>query len=399
MSNSRFMEQLLDGVEVEWKALGEITLATNNIKWRETERTYRYIDLTSVSRDSKTITETTEIKASNAPSRAQKLVEKNDVIFATTRPTQQRYCLIPDGYSGDVASTGYCILRAKTEKVLSKWILYWIASTAFKNYVEEHQSGSAYPAISDAKVKEFQIPVPPLHVQSEIVRILDTFTELTNELTNELNARKKQYNYYRDQLLSFEEREIEWKTLGNIFHMRAGQHISASKIMEKATNEYIYPCFGGNGIRGYVQERSHEGEYLLIGRQGALCGNIQRIKGQFYATEHAVVVTANPDINIDWAFHFLTLMNLNQYASQSAQPGLTVGKLHTLKIPVPSIDKQTYVASILDKFDALTNSLTEGLPREIALRQQQYAYYRDLLLSFPKHNPHPTSPLTGGGVG
>ena len=181
--------------------------------------------------------------------------------------------------------------------------------------------------------------------------------------------------------------------------MRAGQHISASKIMEKATNEYIYPCFGGNGIRGYVQERSHEGEYLLIGRQGALCGNIQRIKGQFYATEHAVVVTANPDINIDWAFHFLTLMNLNQYASQSAQPGLTVGKLHTLKIPVPSIDKQTYVASILDKFDALTNSLTEGLPREIALRQQQYAYYRDLLLSFPKHNPHPTSPLTGGGVG
>ena len=399
MSNSRFMEQLLDGVEVEWKTLGEITLATNNIKWRETERTYRYIDLTSVSRDSKTITETTEIKASNAPSRAQKLVEKNDVIFATTRPTQQRYCLIPDGYSGDVASTGYCILRAKTEKVLSKWILYWIASTAFKNYVEEHQSGSAYPAISDAKVKEFQIPVPPLHVQSEIVRILDTFTELTNELTNELNARKKQYNYYRNQLLSFEEGEIEWKTLGNIFHMRAGQHISASKIMEKATNEYIYPCFGGNGIRGYVQERSHEGEYLLIGRQGALCGNIQRIKGQFYATEHAVVVTANPDINIDWAFHFLTLMNLNQYASQSAQPGLTVGKLHTLKIPVPSIDKQTYVASILDKFDALTNSLTEGLPREIALRQQQYAYYRDLLLSFPRYNPHPTSPLTGGGVG
>ena len=80
----------------------------------------------------------------------------------------------------------------------------------------------------------------------------------------------------------------------------------------------------------------------------------------------------------------LTLMNLNQYASQSAQPGLTVGKLEGLKMPVPSLAEQVRIAGILDKFDALTNSLTEGLPREIELRQKQYAYYRDLLLSFPK---------------
>jgi type I restriction enzyme S subunit len=108
------------------------------------------------------------------------------------------------------------------------------------------------------------------------------------------------------------------------------------------------------------------------------------MKGQFYATEHAVVVTTSKEIDIDWAFHMLTVMNLNQYASQSAQPGLAVGNLQGLKIPLPSIDKQKRAAYILDKFDTLTTSLTQGLPREIELRQKQYEHYRDLLLSFPK---------------
>ena len=112
------------------------------------------------------------------------------------------------------------------------------------------------------------------------------------------------------------------------------------------------------------------------------------MKGKFYATEHAVVVTVSDVVNLDWAFHMLTLMNLNQYASQSAQPGLAVGKLEGLKIPIPSLAEQIRIASILDKFDALTNSLTEGLPREIELRQKQYAHYRDLLLSFPKSETH-----------
>ncbi len=159
--------------------------------------------------------------------------------------------------------------------------------------------------------------------------------------------------------------------------------------MERREDGYVYPCFGGNGIRGYVKQKSHDGEHLLIGRQGALCGNVKRMKGQFYATEHAVVVSALSGINIDWAFHMLTAMNLNQYSSKSAQPGLAVGKLQKLTLPVPSIKRQEYIASILDKFDMLTDSSTEGLPREIELRQKQYEYYRDLLFSFPK--PEATS--------
>src|SRR5690554_2736297 len=208
-----FIEKLLDGVGVEWKPLGEITLRTSNIKWRDATRSYRYIDLTSVSVETKTVIETLVVTSDSAPSRAQKLVETDDVIFATTRPTQMRYCLIDEEFDGEVASTGYCVLRAKKEEVLPKWILHLISSSEFKAYLEENQSGSAYPAISDAKVKEFRVPIPcpdnpkkSLEIQAEIVRILDAFTAMTAELTAELNLRKKQYNYYRDQLLGFEEK-------------------------------------------------------------------------------------------------------------------------------------------------------------------------------------------------
>ena len=204
---SNIMELLKD-IEVEWKSLGDVTLPTSNIKWKDADGIYRYIDLTSVSRETRSITELMEITAKNAPSRAQKLVERNDVIFATTRPVQQRICLIDAFYVGSVASTGYCVLRAKTNQILPKWIYHYLSSTEFKKYVEENQSGSAYPAISDAKIKEFKIPIPPLPVQTEIVRILDAFTAVTAELTAELTIRQQQYEYYRDRLLSFPKAEV-----------------------------------------------------------------------------------------------------------------------------------------------------------------------------------------------
>ena len=198
--------------------MDEVTLPTSNIRWREAKRSYRYIDLTSVSRESNMIVETTEITAQNAPSRAQKLIEKDDIIFATTRPTQLRLSLISDEYSGEIASTGYCVLRAKSNVLLPKWIYFHLSSTDFLNYVEENQSGSAYPAISDSKVKEFKLPIPypndpekSLAEQARIVAILDKFDALTNSITEglprEIELRQKQYAYYRDLLFNFPKPE------------------------------------------------------------------------------------------------------------------------------------------------------------------------------------------------
>ena len=200
-------EHELAKVGFEWKSLGEVVLPTNNIKWDESDLSYRYIDLSSVDKDNNNIGETLEITSKNAPSRAQKIVKKDDVIFATTRPTQMRSALIPPNLDGQIASTGYCILRANQNEVLPKWIYYNLQIDEFKIYLQDKQSGTAYPAISDGLIKQFQIPIPPLSVQSQIVAILDTFDTLTQSISEglpkEIQLRQKQYQYYREQLLNF----------------------------------------------------------------------------------------------------------------------------------------------------------------------------------------------------
>ncbi|EFM2017102.1 restriction endonuclease subunit S [Escherichia coli] len=389
MSELSYLEKLLDGVEVEWKTLEDITLRTSNIKWREVIRSYRYIDLTSVDIATKKITETTEITKNNAPSRAQKLVDENDVIFATTRPTQQRFCLIDSEYAGEVASTGYCILRAKQDQVLPKWILHWISTSDFKKHVEENQSGSAYPAISDSKVKECLIPIPcpdnpekSLAIQSEIVRILDKFTALTAELTAELNMRKKQYNYYRDQLLSFKEGEVEWKTLGEVAQFKRG-----TAITQKQTTPGEIPVVANGPIPTYFHSESNrQGETIVIARSGAYAGYVSFWDQPIFLTDAFSVHSDLKIVKPKFIYHVLQNKQEHIHAMKKGAgvPHVRVKEFETYDIPIPPITEQERIVSILDKFDTLTNSITEGLPREIELRQKQYEYYRDLLFSFPK---------------
>ena len=193
--------------EIIWKSLGDLVLPTQNIKWKETLSSYRYIDLSSVDKVNNNIGETLEISSKNAPSRAQKIVKEADIIFATTRPTQMRVAIIPKQFNEQIASTGYCILRANQEEVIPKWIYYNLSLARFKAYLEENQSGVAYPAISDGLVKEFMIPVPSLKEQKRIVEILDKFETLTHSITQglpkEIALRQRQYEYYREQLLDF----------------------------------------------------------------------------------------------------------------------------------------------------------------------------------------------------
>lgn len=393
MSSVNFLEKLLDGVDVEWLSFKELTLPTSNVKWRENQSTRRYIDLSSVSIESKQIVETLEITPHNAPSRAQKLVEKDDVIFATTRPTQLRYCLITKEYSDEVASTGYCVLRPKKDKVLAKWILHWVGSSEFKIYVEENQSGSAYPAISDGKVKEFKIPIPcpenpkkSLAIQAEIVRILDSFTELIAELTAELTARKKQYAYYRDQLLSFEEGEVEWKALGELAENLDSMRKPITSDLRDAGD---IPYYGASGIADYVKDYIFDGDFLLVSEDGAnlLARNTPiafSISGKSWVNNHAHVLKFDTYAERKYVEHYLNSIDLTPYISGAAQPKLNKKNLESISIPNPLPEEKSRIVAILDKFDALTNSISEGLPREIALRQKQYEYYRDMLFSFPK---------------
>lgn len=412
MSDRGFLEKLLDGAAVDWVPISEVTSQTRNIRWSEVDGTVRYIDLTSVDIKTRTIAETKEITADTAPSRAQKLVETDDLIFATTRPTQQRYCLISSDFSGEVASTGYCVLRADQAAVLPKWLLHWVGSREFKQYVEEQQSGAAYPAISDGKVKAFRIPIPcpedpekSLAIQAEIVRILDSFTELTAELTAELKARKQQYNHYREQLLDYEGEDVEHLPMGD---ERVGTFTRGGGLQKKDFAE------SGVGCIHYGQIYTHYGTYAhttksFVSEEFAKKARMAKPGDLVIATTSendedvckAVAWLGDEDIAVssDACFYshklnpkFVAYFFQTEQFQKQKRVHITGAKVRRVNadnlakilIPVPSAEEQDRVVNILDKFDTLTTSLGEGLPREIKLRQQQYEYYRDLLLSFPK---------------
>ena len=151
----------------------------------------------------------------------------------------------------------------------------------------------------------------------------------------------------------------EWVRIGEAFFLQAGKNISSGKIQ----NDYFvdsFPCYGGNGIRGYVDIYNRDGVYPIIGRQGALCGNVNLASGKFYATEHAVCVETYGDFNKEWVYSTLKALNLNQYATATAQPGLAVGVINAVLIPIPPIQEQQRIVNILDteneKLDTLLQS-------------------------------------------
>jgi type I restriction enzyme S subunit len=154
--------------------------------------------------------------------------------------------------------------------------------------------------------------------------------------------------------------------------MKSGETITSFYISSNGS----YPCYGGNGLRGYTARFTHEGSFCLIGRQGALCGNVFEVNGRFFASEHAVVVTANPEIFIPWLTYVLRDMNLNQYSESSAQPGLSVAKLALLPIACPPLAEQKAIAAALSDVDALLSSLDALIAKK---RDMKKAAMQELL--------------------
>ena len=197
---------------------------------------------------------------------------------------------------------------------------------------------------------EMQIPLPPLDVQKSIVAeceqvdseyqnaqndIADCKAKITKIIANETGVNKK---------------------LKDICDMKAGKFVSADDI-SPVQKEGMYPCFGGNGLRGYVADFTHDGVYPLVGRQGALCGNVCMATGKFHATEHAVAVTPKENIDVYWLRYQLEFMNLNQYSTGTAQPGLSVNKIVEVSCTVPPLAKQQEIVS---KITALESKITDA---------------------------------------
>ena len=166
----------------------------------------------------------------------------------------------------------------------------------------------------------------------------------------------------------------EWVRIGTIFTLQAGKNIKASDIFE-SNFDGSYLCYGGNGVRGYVKSYNREGTYPIIGRQGALCGNIKYAKGKFYATEHAVCVETFAETNVKWACAFLEALNLNQYATATAQPGLAVANINTVLIPLPPKNEQQHIVNVLISLQPFIKTYTKKESELHSLNRQ----FSDLL--------------------
>ena len=231
-------------------------------------------------------------------------------------------------------------------------------------------------------------------IQAEIVRILDAFTELTAELTTELTLRKKQYNHYREQLLSFEEGDVEWKALGEIFDIFAGGDAPKGAMSKVVTEEYTVPILsngtGDKSLYGWTNRAKVEKPSLTVSARGTIGWTSYRDE-PFFPVVRLIVLTPKAGVNLRYAYYFMKTIENNYKVPEAGIPQLTKPMIEGTPFPIPyprdpekSLAEQARNVAILDKFDTLTTSLSEGLPREIKLRQQQYEYYRNLLLNFPK---------------
>lgn len=416
MSNLDELIERLCPDGVEYKEINDCTIKVQNIKWKSyVGEDKQYIDLSSVDRERNIITETQNINADTAPSRAQQIVMKDDIILGTTRPMLKRYCIIPEKYDGEICSTGFCVLRAKTDIINPRWLYHNITTKKFFAYVEKNQQGASYPAISDTIVKAFKLPVPPLEVQREIVRILDNFTFLTTELAAELAARQKQYEYYRDLLLTFKsnestilnERTNELELSGAIRWMKLGDiclHSCSGATPKKSNSEYYV---GGTvpwirtqnvtfnniySVDSFITEQAVQEtaakwipeNCVIVAISGASAGRCAINKIKATTNQHCLNMEIDSSKALyKYVFHCLC----NQYKEllskkQGARGDLNSSLILETMIPVPPLEQQQRIVDILDRFDTLCNDISSGLPAEIEMRQKQYEYYRDKLLTF-----------------
>ena len=271
-------------------------------------------------------------------------------------------------------SDAFSIEPKDVSMVNIKYIYYWLSSQQNKLY--RLKSGSGVPHVYPRDFSKLITPLPHLTLQNKIVDILDKFTKLEAELEAELAARRAQYEYYRNSLfenLSGGGAEI----LGNLVKIKNGKSY-------KGFNSGDIPVYGSGGIMTYVDRSAYSGPSVLIPRKGSL-GNIFYVDTPFWNVDTIFYTEINREkVTPKYLYHALQVQNLSELNTAGGVPSLTQTVLKRVRIPLPSLTEQECIVKILDKFDALVNDISSGLPAEIEARRKQYEYYRDRLLTFPR---------------
>ena len=263
--------------------------------------------------------------------------------------------------------------------------LYYVLKNNIEKFREAASGMGSLPQISLSVTDNFLVPIPPLEIQQEIVRILDQFTQLTAELTAEFTARKKQFSFYQTVLFQ----QVQNATVKYLDEISENCDNLRKPVTSGNRTKGNYPYYGASGIVDYVDSYIFDGDYLLVSEDGAnlLARSTSiafSITGKNWVNNHAHVLHFEEYATRRYVEFYLNAMDLSPYVTGGAQPKLNQKNLNRIPISLPSLPEQRRIVAILDRFDALCNDLTSGLPAEIAARQKQYEYYRDKLLTFKK---------------
>ena len=406
MKGANFLEKLLDNQPVEWKKLGEVFITRNgytpsksNPEYWEggTIPWYRMEDI----RENGRILSDALQHITPKGVKGNGLFKANSIILATSA-TIGEHALITTEALANQRFTNFEVKEDFKDKLFPKFIFYYFY--IIDDWCKKNIYVGNFPSVDVLQLKKLDFPIPPLSVQSRIVEMLDKFTSLEAELEAELELRKKQYAYYREQLLNFSytppsEFNVVYKKLGEICtKVCSGGTPSTSNpeyykgnIPWLRTQDVDWKDVYDTDIKITEEAIKHSSAQwipancVIVAMYGATAAKacINRIP----LTTNQACCNLQVDENIahyKYVYHWICREYERLRAlGEGSQSNLSGKKIKDYKIPLPPLSEQARIVEILDKFDTLTNSISEGLPLEIQLRKQQYEYYREQLLAFP----------------
>lgn len=291
-------------------------------------------------------------------------LKENDILFSIAGAIG-RTAIVPKTILPANTNQALAIIRLNTNQVLPEFLVMCLKSEQVLKQFEKKKQGVAQLNLSLKDIAELEVAYPDILQQKRVLSVLKKAQELVDKRKKQIQACdeliKSQFiEMFGDPITN--SKELPRVALGKICNMKAGKSIKAADIFESC-NDGMFPCYGGNGLRGYVKDYLHEGNIPLIGRQGALCGNVQFAQGKFYATEHAIVTQPKVELNTCWLFIMLREMNLNRLASGAAQPGLNVSTLVPLEVIMPPIELQNEFATFVKQVDKLKFGMEQSLKK------------------------------------
>ena len=269
-----------------------------------------------------------------------------------------------------------------------KYVSYFFASSSFQEQKRPYLTGAKVRRIADKGLSRIQIPVPPVEIQREIVRILDQFTTLEAELKAELEARRTQYEHYRNHLLSYDSLAargpVEMVKLGELAHIATGGR-NTSDAVENGT----YPFYVRSQVPLSLNEYDFDESAVLTAGDGVGVGKVfHHVEGKYALHQRAYRIVPNLELLSSRYLYHVMVSQFGRYLEStvfhSSVTSVRKPMLERFPVAVPPMEEQDRVADVLDRFNALVNDITSGLPAEIAARRAQYEHYRDRLLSFPE---------------